>query len=271
LIWSRLLTSRPKGCVLNFVKKELRLQRAVVRFAGVFVLCWFAVVLLQGIRTGQHFGFLVDVIIFVYSPVASLLAGCISLGEEKAFGLTIAQRALPFAPLLHWLLKLAVSGATAAVSALVLPLLLLIVTNGLGMFPDSGLVNNIGDTIRALACSSALMFVMGYWAIGFAANTLRAALLAIAGFVLLFALAILGLYLGSLVLAGFGGQGGGPGSPDNQIGLILRDTAICAVLVMLGQSLLRFRLAEERPMPFLYSFILAAVIVGFSFCVTCYG
>jgi len=270
-VWSRLLACRPKGCLLNFVRKELRLQKAVVRFGVVFVLCWLAVVLLQWLRPGQHFGFLLDVLTFVYAPVASLLAGCISLGEEKAFGVTISQRALPFAPWLQWLLKLTVSGATAAVCGLALPLLLLLATNGLGEFHDGGLVNNIGEAILTLAFSSAVMFVLGYWAIGLATNTLRAALLAIAGFILLFAFAILGMYLGSLLLAGFGGQVTGAGRADNQIGLILRDTAICAILVMLGQSLLRFRLAEECRTSFLYPFIVGAVVVGFSFWATCYG
>jgi hypothetical protein len=265
-IGSRLLASRPNGRVLNLIKKELRLQKAIVQFAVVFVLCWAAVVLLQWLRPAQRLDPLCFVLMCIYAPVTGLLAGCISLGEEKALGMTISQRALPFAAWLQWLLKLGTGGATALTLGVCLPFILFLATSKFGLIHDSRLLNDSWSAIPVLGCISAIMFVIGYWAVALAANTLRAALIAIAGALILLALTFTGLYLATLAL---GTNGSGP--QEHQVVLLLRDTAACAVVVMLGQSFFRFRMAEERRSSlFLYPFTLGVVVLAFSFLTTCY-
>src|SRR6185369_5414993 len=128
LPWSRFLVCRPTTRVLNLVRKEFHLQKAIVQLACVFALCWGCVLFLQWLRPRQDITYLFDVITSLYVPVCSLLAGCISLGEEKALGLTSAQLALPFSPVLQWFLKLAVSVGSAAVLSLGLPIMLFWVT-----------------------------------------------------------------------------------------------------------------------------------------------
>jgi len=266
-IWFRLLASRPSGPILNLIKKELHLQKIVAQLAGVLVLSWTAVALLQWLRPGQYIGYLFDAMAGFYAPVTSLLAGCISLGEEKALGLTIPQRALPFAPWLHWLLRLGVGLATLTILALGLPLVLLLITSWLGGIHASGLADSNSQGFLVLSWISGVAFVLGYWAIGLVANTLRAALVGIVGIIILPALTILGVYLGSQAL---GTAGAGP--REGEMVLVLQNTGLSAVIVMLGQSLVRARAPEEsRGKLFLYSFILCAVVLAFSFVTTCYA
>jgi hypothetical protein len=266
-IWFRLLASRPTRPALNFIKKELLLQKTVAQFSMLFVLCWFAVMLLQWLGPVQHLTFLYDVLACVYAPVASLLAGCISLGEERALGLTSPQRALPFAPALQWLLKLGSSAATAVVLGFSLPLVLVILTNRLGLANESGLASAGNSAVLGFAAISTIMFVLGYWAIHLAGNTLKAALFAIAFVVLLNALTFTGIYLGTFA---FGSDSPRP-NERQIIFVVLRDTSIAAGVIMLGQSFIRFRMAEERRGMFLYPFTLAAAIFAISFLLTRYG
>jgi hypothetical protein len=265
--WSRLLASRPRGPVLNLIKKELHLQKTVAQLAGVLVLSWTAVALLQWLRPGQYIGYLFDGMAGFYAPVTSLLAGCISLGEEKALGLRLPQRALPFAPWLHWLVRLGVGLAIVTILGLGLPLILLLVTSWLGAIHESGLSNSNSEGFLLLSCISGVMFVLGYWAIGLVANTLRAALVGVVGIIILPALTILGVYLGGQAL---GTAGAGP--RDGEMALVLQTTGICTVIVMVGQSLVRARAAEEtRGKLFLYSFVLGAIVLAFSFVTTCFA
>jgi hypothetical protein len=193
--------------------------------------------------------------------------GCISLGEEKAFGLTASQLVLPFAPWRQWLIKLAVCAATVAVLSLAVPILLFFVSSPFVNLSEGGLMNRADKGIMSLACGSALMFMLGFWAISLTANTVRAVLLAVAGVIVLPSLAGLGMYWGSLCVGATPG-----GSQGNQVGLILRDTAVGATVLVLAQSLLRFRRSEERESKiFLYSFTLAAITLFMSFWATCFG
>lgn len=200
LPWLRFLICRPSSRVVNFVRKELRLQKPIAQLAAAFTLCWMCVVLLQWLRPRENITYLFDVLTCLYAPVSSLLAGCISLGEEKAMGLTASQLALPFSTWLQWLLKLAVCAGTAAILGLGLPIMLFWVTGAFANLHSSGLMNPSDNGILALACISALMFLLGYWAISLTANTVRAALVAIAGMIILPALAALGAYCGGLLV-----------------------------------------------------------------------
>jgi hypothetical protein len=203
----------------------------------------------------------------LYAPVSSLLAGCISLGEEKALGLTASQFALPFSRWLQWLLKLAVCAGTAVLISLGLPVVLFLVTGGRALH-ESGLMNPNDNGIWALACISGLMFLLSYWAITLAANTLRAALVAIVGSIGLPAIAVLGIYCGTLAVS----TGAWVGPRDHEIGLIWRDTAVSGAVLMLAQSLARFRANEEgRDKLFFYSFTLGALVLFTAFWATCFG
>lgn len=276
--WSSLLISRPTQRVLNLVRKELRLQKPIFQLAAVFAVCWLATILLQWLRPKQNITYLFDVLTCVYAPLSSLLAGCVSLGEEKVLGLTAQELTLPFSPRLQWLLKLVVCAATAAVLSLGLPLLLFWTTGALVDVRDSGLMNPKDNGVLVLGCISALVFLLGYWAISLTGNTVHAALVAVGGLVVGGAFVTLGSRgamshtpLESGLLTSIMVHFQLP--PD-----VLRERAtrlgrtLCyamaggIILLLLRQSLVEFRRSEERRRKlFQYSLTLAGLILLLSF------
>jgi hypothetical protein len=132
--------------------------------------------------------------------VLPLLAGCISLGEEKAIGLTAWHLTLPISAPRQWLLKLAVSATVATVLGLALPYLLACMTaikTKVGLFY---LMNEHDGGWSLVLLVSGLMFVMSFWAVALLANTLRAALTSAISLAALFLCA--GLAIGSALLVG---------------------------------------------------------------------
>jgi len=248
----------------NLARKELRLQKPVYQLAGAYAVCWLVIAALQMLRPHHDITYLFDVVTWLYTAVVSLLSGCVSLGEEKALGLAASQLALPFSARLQWLIKLMLCLATATLLSLVLPLLLLIGTRGL-LHMNPGTWSN-PDARTALACISGIFFLLGFWAISLTANTVRAALLAICGVFALPALAALGVHLGTL-LAGVPFR-----SRNDTIPFALQTTAAAAVLLVLLQSLAQFQRPEARSSRvFFCSFVLAGVVLGVSFAITCFG
>ena len=252
-----LLASRPKSPVLNLVRKEVWLQKPIAQLAGAFVVFWCGVVVLQCLRPSQDITYLFDVVTCLFAPVSALLAGCISLGEERGLNLSLSQMALPFSARAQWLLKLLVSLGTAAVLSLGLPILLFGMTGRILDLHRSGIMNPTDEGIVALGIVSALMFLLGFWASTLSGNTVRAALVAIVGIIVLPALALLGIYWGILFLKaeGFGPQ-------DEWIKAALWTTAAGALILMLSQSLIQFRRWQGgKSQLFSYSLLLAGVVL----------
>jgi hypothetical protein len=267
LPWSGLLVCRPNsGGALNLARKEMHLQKTVAQLAAGFALCWAGIILLQWLRPKDNIIYLLDIITCLYAPISSLLAGCISLGEEKGIGMTASQLALPFPPRLQWLLKLAVGASTAAILGLGLPLMLFLVTGTVLDLRGSGLWSPNDSGMLALAYISAFMWLLGFWAASLTASTVRAALVAVAGVIGFPSLAALGAYCGSLLVTETGPHG------SELTEWVMKSTAAVAVVVMLAQSLNKFRKSEERRSNlFFYSFFLGSLIVFVAFWATCFG
>ncbi|HLH52333.1 MAG TPA: hypothetical protein VKY92_01760 [Verrucomicrobiae bacterium] len=252
-----LLGSRPESPVLNLVRKEIWLQKPIAQLAGAFVVFWCGVVVLQRLRPNQDITYLFDVVTCLFAPVSALLAGCISLGEERSLNLSLSQMALPFSAPAQWLLKLLVSLGTAAVLSLGLPILLFAITGGILELHGSGLMNPKDEGILGLGLVSALMFLLGFWASTLSGNTVRAAIVAIVGVITLPALALLGIYWGTLFL-----KAEGIGSQNEQIKAGLWITAAGALILMLSQSLIQFRRWQGgRSQLLSYSLLLAGVVL----------
>jgi hypothetical protein len=263
--WSRLLVSQPTGRILNLIRKEVRLQKPIFQLAGAFIVCWLAVLLLQWLRPSQDIKYLFDVLTCLYAPITCLLVGCLSLGEEKLLGMTAAQLVLPFPSWRQWLIKLAVCAATAAALGLALPILMFWATGTVVNLNASGLMNHNDNGLAALAIISGLMFLLGYWAITLTTNTVRAALVAIAGMIILPACATLGMYYAQMCL-------GLPHREPQSPAFALSVTTAAAITLMLGQSLIRFRKSEEHQGKLVfYSAILVGLILFVSFWATCVG
>jgi len=264
--WSRLLASRPTGRITNLIRKEVRLQKPVFQLAGAFIVCWLAVLILQKLQPSQNITYWFDILTCLYAPITCLLIGCISLGEEKLLGTTAAQLVLPFPASLLWLIKLLVCAVAAAVLGLALPLLLFWTTGMLVNLSASGLMNHNDNGLAALAIISGLMFLLGYWAITLSTNTVRAALVAVVGMIILPACAALGMNFAQMGYAPPSHSGPQSGA------MVLSVTAAAAITLMLGQSLIRFRNSEEHQGKLVfYSAILVGLILFVSFWATCVG
>jgi hypothetical protein len=194
------LRCQPVGPTANLFRKELRLQKPVFQIAGVFIVCWlvtWALLLLQPSRQAL-FEIIFNVMTSAYLPLLLVLAGCISLGEETLLGLREWHLTLPISVGRQWLIKLTVAVVTGIALGFVLPLVAALLVQpiakvGLVSFMDNG--SNNDSNILQLALFGIGVLVAGFWAATSLGNTIRAALIAVAGLPSLGACAFLGVWL----------------------------------------------------------------------------
>ncbi|HTL19047.1 MAG TPA: ABC transporter permease subunit, partial [Patescibacteria group bacterium] len=174
------LVSTPGNKFLNFARKELMLLTPAVQLAAFFTISWLVVLVIQW---QQHLAYLFDIFTCLYAPITCLLAGCLSLGEEKVLGIDEAQLTLPLSPTLQWLLKLVVGAFGAALLSLGLPLLLFWGTGLVVDLSQSGLVGQNDNGKWQLVCICGLAFILSFWAAAHVANTVRAAITTVVGII----------------------------------------------------------------------------------------
>lgn len=203
-----LLRCRPTGAVLNLIRKELRLLRPVwlISFLSLVYLTFlttFRFILfresanlnLEGIQLVLH----TPVILF--TPLIAILAGSLSLWEERRLGTQSWQMTLPVSARRQWMIKLGMALFTGLVLAVLLPVLVMVVLGFIlgspSMFVDqamSGLTivaGTIGlaggsifelfflfvaQTIPGLLLTVLLLTVASFWCACAVEGTVRAAL-----------------------------------------------------------------------------------------------
>jgi ABC-2 family transporter len=185
-VWERvpalqILVCRPAARLPNFVRKEIRLLKPITQLAFVFLLCWIGVALVQWLWPKQRITYVFDLLTFIYAPITCLLAGALSLGEEKTLGLAETQLTLPFSIAWQWVLKLLTCGLVAALLGLGLPLALVLVTGDWLHLDESSLVQEKDNTLSALACLSGVGFLLAFWASAHVESAVRAAIVTIIG------------------------------------------------------------------------------------------
>src|ERR1051325_3638163 len=196
--WSDWLRCRPTGGLLNLVRKEVRLQKPVFMVAATFSLFWlvaFALLFLQPTRQ-DLFETILNVLTVFEVALVALLAGCVSLGDEKTLGLAAWQLTLPIPVRRQWLVKLAVSATTAIGLGLALPLFLAWITSAKASVGLFYLMHEKDNGLRMLLEVSGLIFVMSFWAATLVGSTVRAALAAVIGLAAISAAAALGSWCG---------------------------------------------------------------------------
>jgi hypothetical protein len=176
--WAVCLGSHPTGATLNLIRKELLLQKPIFLIAAVLSLCWLVTLtlLLLAPEHQETFEIILNLLTAIYVAVLPLLAGCISLGEEKALGLTAWHLTLPISARRQWLLKLAVSATVAVVLGFVLPFLLAWLTAVKAKVGLFHLMHGSDNGMSLVLSLWGLTFLMSFWAVTLLANTLRAAL-----------------------------------------------------------------------------------------------
>ena len=131
---ARLFRSQPSGASLNLIRKEFRLLLPVWLIALLTVLLWlcltiFGVVPESGAPEHGPLPPAVAIPIVLagsLSVLIAVLAGSLSLGEERMSGTHAWQLTLPVSARRQWLIKLAMALFTGFVGAVVLPVLVLL-------------------------------------------------------------------------------------------------------------------------------------------------
>jgi ABC-type transport system involved in multi-copper enzyme maturation permease subunit len=104
----------PRGGFVNLVRKELILQRPTFLIAAVLVGCCLIAFVVQVVTPAER-GIcqgLVSALAFISVPLILLLAGSVSLGEEKSLGISAWHLTLPVKAWRQWWVKVAVSVVT---------------------------------------------------------------------------------------------------------------------------------------------------------------
>jgi hypothetical protein len=172
------LVCRPKGNVFNLVRNEIQLQKPVFLVAAMFLVCWVGALALCRAWPERGYRDLLEILLCFYVPLALILAGCVSLGEEKTLGVTGCQLALPVPVRRLWLVKLAIANLTGLAFGLVLPILAVL----LAVAADPTGRQRMGQFGTGWLLSLPLgwlTILVSFWASTLVANTLRAVLLTI--------------------------------------------------------------------------------------------
>lgn len=161
---------RPTGLLVNLVRKEFRLLRPVWLISLLAIPIWICLPLF-GHTSDKSIPAFILVVAFI--PLVAVLAGSLSLGEERTSGTHSLHLTLPASSRRQWLIKLALAMFTSLVCAALLPILALIVSKmffGVALLPvDSG------HWISWLLPVSLLTFA-SFWCACTVNGTVRAAL-----------------------------------------------------------------------------------------------
>jgi hypothetical protein len=116
----------PCGSWTSLLRKELRLHRPVFFLAALFVVCSLAALGLKALRPAweARFGDIFGVILVIYLPLAWLLSGCISLGEEKRLGTWGWHLTLPVSGRRQWAVKISFALLIALALGILVPALI---------------------------------------------------------------------------------------------------------------------------------------------------
>jgi ABC-type transport system involved in multi-copper enzyme maturation permease subunit len=162
---------RPTGAVLNLIRKELRLLRPVWLISLLGLLGWICLPIFgYTLERGSVPAVLMAVAL---TPLIAVLAGSLSLGEERTSGTHSWHMTLPVSARLQWLIKLVMAMFTGLVCAVLLPTLALIAG---GFIVGSPLLFVKLDAGKAWLLAVALLSFASFWCACAVNGTVRAAL-----------------------------------------------------------------------------------------------
>jgi hypothetical protein len=125
------LSCRPTQPILNLFRIELRLLRSLWPLAGLLTLSWIFVSLFRWVPEGvwipSKFGEVAFGLTLTFNFLVTVLAGAMSLGEEKTWGTHSWNMTLPMSVSTQWFIKWLVGVLTAATVCSALPMLILVI------------------------------------------------------------------------------------------------------------------------------------------------
>jgi hypothetical protein len=190
---SNWLRCRRTSGLLNLIRKEIQLQRPLFIVAAVLIGLWLLAYLLLVLQPSRKsFAEIVFALSFgFYVPLVALLAGCISLGEEKNLGLTAWQLSFPISVRQQWAVKFAVGLATWLLLGSALPFALIrwdtMHAHLLGAVESMGWL--------WLSAFATAVFALSFWAMTLFGNTVRAVIATLAVVLALLCTAALAYWL----------------------------------------------------------------------------
>ena len=192
---------RPTGAVLNLIRKELHLLRPVwliTLLSLVYLTCLtrFRFVLFRESAPPSPEGVLLALFtpVILFTPLIAILAGSVSMWEERKSGTQSWHMTLPVSARRQWLIKLAMAVFTGLVCAVLLPVLVMVVLGLISgspfMFVDQAMggliifggsifglpVMMLGHAIPGLLLTALLLTVASFWCACAIKGTVSAAL-----------------------------------------------------------------------------------------------
>jgi hypothetical protein len=168
------LRCSPTSGLRNLVRKEIQLQRPLFIIATILLVLWvlsYARLLLH--PTGKTFPEIVFALtIGFYIPLMSLLAGSVSLGEEKNLAIVGWHLTFPVSIWRQWSVKLAVGLGAWLLLGFLLPFCLTrvgVLLSGPRSFSEIELESWLG-----IALFMTGVFALSFWAMTLFSNTVRA-------------------------------------------------------------------------------------------------
>jgi hypothetical protein len=164
----RLFRIRPAGAVTNFIRKELGLLRPLWLITLSFLVIF--TVLGMWYRPTRYALSANFVLAAMYQTMSVLLAGSLSIGEEKLSGMHPWHLTLPMSSFRQWFMKLVIAVSSSILCAAAIPSLLTVMLQ-----LDTPSLTNI----FLYVVSAALLTVVVFWSACFVSGTVRAILLSV--------------------------------------------------------------------------------------------
>jgi len=165
--------SRPTGALLNLIRKEFRLLRPVWLISLLAIPIWISLPLFGHTSENESLPAILLFMAVAFTPLIAVLAGTLSLGEERTSGTHSLHLTLPVPSRRQWLIKLAMAMFTSLVCAALLPNLALIISKSI--FGSTLLPVDSGHWIAWVLPVSLLTFA-SFWCACTVNGTVRAAL-----------------------------------------------------------------------------------------------
>jgi hypothetical protein len=173
---TEILRGRRTGGGANLVRKEISLQKPIFLVSAVFTACWLITLFLMLLRPvwRENLVAVFHGLTATQIVLAVILAGCVSLGDDRALGTAAWHLTLPISARRQWMIKLLVSAGTLVAVAVVLPLLLAMLTS---FNARVGLLAMHQHDAPEFVLVGGIVFLLSFWSASMAANTVRAAIM----------------------------------------------------------------------------------------------